>query len=182
MENKYTKNLIITRITIFNPQTAKAILKSHSGIQISRQNGLVEISHGLWEGKLESEIESEWPKLLETWKESPEKAQMPEGENIQGVWDRSIECWNNICNDLSPHETALVVAHDAVNKTILCHLLGLTPADIWMIKQGNGGVTIVDISNQKELLSQQSPYSRQRLEASRKNYLNFLNHLYFQFL
>ena len=45
---------------------------------------------------------------------------------------------------LGPEETALVVAHDAVNKTILCALLGLTPADIWTIKQGNGGVTVVD--------------------------------------
>ena len=35
-------------------------------------------------------------------------------------------------------------SHDAVNKTILCALLGLTPADIWMVKQGNGGVSVVD--------------------------------------
>ena len=45
-------------------------------------------------------------------------------------------------------ETALVVAHDAVNKTILCHLLGLTPADIWAVKQGNGGVTVVDMPSE----------------------------------
>jgi probable phosphoglycerate mutase len=31
-----------------------------------------------------------------------------------------------------------------VNKTILCALLGLTPADIWTVKQGNGGVTVID--------------------------------------
>jgi probable phosphoglycerate mutase len=37
-----------------------------------------------------------------------------------------------------------VVAHDAVNKTILCALLGLSPADIWAVKQGNGGVTVID--------------------------------------
>ena len=46
---------------------------------------------------------------------------------------------------LSPSETALVVAHDAVNKTILCHLLGLAPKDIWSVKQGNGGVTVIDM-------------------------------------
>jgi probable phosphoglycerate mutase len=45
---------------------------------------------------------------------------------------------------LEADETALVVAHDAVNKTILCALLGLTPADIWMVKQGNGGVSVID--------------------------------------
>ena len=43
----------------------------------------------------------------------------------------------------------MVVAHDAVNKTILCHLLGLTPSEIWMIKQGNGGITVIDLSEEE---------------------------------
>jgi probable phosphoglycerate mutase len=70
---------------------------------------------------------------------------MPEGETIQDVWARSVKSWGDIAASLKSEETALVVAHDAVNKTILCDLLGLTPADIWAIKQGNGGVTVVDI-------------------------------------
>jgi probable phosphoglycerate mutase len=49
-----------------------------------------------------------------------------------------------IARSLAAQETALVVAHDAVNKVILCALLGLTPADIWSVKQGNGGVTVID--------------------------------------
>jgi len=73
---------------------------------------------------------------------------MPGGETIQDVWDRSLEGWNRIAASLDPEETALVVAHDAVNKTILCALLcallGLSPADIWAVKQGNGGVTVID--------------------------------------
>ena len=129
-------------------QTAQAILKAHPDIQLEETQGLVEIGHGLWEGKLESEIEAEWSELLKAWKEAPHTVQMPEGENIQEVWERSVACWNSIANNLPPHETALVVAHDAVNKTILCYLLGMTPADIWSIKQGNGGVTVVDIATE----------------------------------
>jgi probable phosphoglycerate mutase len=69
---------------------------------------------------------------------------MPEGETLQQVWDRSLATWARIAASLGDDETALVVAHDAVNKTILCGLLGLQPADIWAIKQGNGGVTVID--------------------------------------
>ena len=29
---------------------------------------------------------------------------------------------------------------------LLCDLLGLSPADIWAVKQGNGGVTVIDLS------------------------------------
>ena len=125
-------------------QTAEAILRSHPGVPLTSTRGLVEIGHGLWEGRLESEIAEGWPQLLDDWKRTPQTVQMPEGETIQEVWDRSLECWQTIVSSLAADETALVVAHDAVNKTILCALLGLTPADIWAIKQGNGGITVID--------------------------------------
>ena len=128
-------------------QTAEAILASHPGVPLTSISGLVEIGHGLWEGQLESEIAAGWPQLLADWKSQPETVQMPEGETITAVWERSLACWQKIVRGLADDETALVVAHDAVNKTILCALLGLTPADIWAIKQGNGGVTVIDYPN-----------------------------------
>ncbi len=125
-------------------QTAEAILASHPGVPLTSTRGLVEIGHGLWEGRLEREIAEGWPELLSDWKRAPETVQMPEGETIHDVWGRSLATWQTIAASLAAEETALVVAHDAVNKTILCALLGLSPADIWAIKQGNGGVTVVD--------------------------------------
>ena len=125
-------------------QTAEAILRPHPGVPLTSSQGLVEIGHGLWEGQLESEIAAGWPELLDAWKVAPDTVQMPEGETLQQVWDRSLQTWQRIALSLASHETALVVAHDAVNKTILCALLGLRPADIWAIKQGNGGITVID--------------------------------------
>ena len=127
-------------------ETAQIILEAHPDVPLTQIDGLVEIGHGLWEGKLESEIRDGWSELLDTWKRAPETVQMPEGETIQDVWARSVRSWGMITGELKADETVLVVAHDAVNKTILCDLLGLTPADIWAIKQGNGGVTVVDIA------------------------------------
>ena len=131
-------------------ETAQIILKEHPGIDISLKDNLIEIGHGQWEGKLESEIKSDWPDLLNMWKSLPEKVQMPDGENIKEVSKRSITGWMEICKSLKNDETALVVAHDAVNKTILCHLLGLTPSEIWMVKQGNGGITVIDLSEKED--------------------------------
>ena len=132
-------------------ETAKIILEAHPALAIQAKSDLKEISHGLWEGKLESEIKSDWGELLLAWQTDPENVQMPEGENIKDVSIRAIKCWESIRNSLLPHETVLIVAHDAVNKTILCNLLGLSNSDIWKIKQGNGAISIVDITEDSSL-------------------------------
>jgi probable phosphoglycerate mutase len=128
-------------------ETAEIILQYHSNINLNCQKDLMEIGHGLWEGKLESEIRAEFPGLLEQWQFQPETVQMPEGENLQQVWDRAIACWEQIVKEYDNSAsslTGIVVAHDAINKVIICYLLGLKPADIWSIKQGNGAVTVID--------------------------------------
>jgi probable phosphoglycerate mutase len=129
-------------------ETAEIILQHHVNVKLDLQEALKEINHGLWEGKLEPEIRQEYPDLLHQWHIAPETVQMPEGENLQQVWDRAVAAWDAIVQsvELSDTElkTGLVVAHDAINKVILCHVLGLSPASIWSIKQGNGAVTVID--------------------------------------
>ena len=134
-------------------ETAKIILKKNK-IKIKKLESLVEISHGLWEGKLEEEIKKTWPEMLKKWHEEPESITMPEGESIKQVSERAISAWNLICNSQQENDTTLLVAHDAVNKTLICHILGLSFSDIWMIKQGNGGITVIDIfKNKNNVLS-----------------------------
>ncbi len=156
--SEFLKNISIQKAfssSLSRPrETAQIILKEHPGITISLKDNLKEIGHGKWEGKLESEIDSDWPDLLKKWKILPEEVQMPDGENIKEVSSRSIAGWIEICKNLNHNETALVVAHDAVNKTILCHLLGLTPSEIWMVKQGNGGITVIDLSEKEDQTDQ----------------------------
>ena len=72
---------------------------------------------------------------------------MPEGESIKDVSERSVEAFNKICLSQKDNDLSLLVAHDAVNKTLICNILGINYSDIWMIKQGNGGITIIDLFN-----------------------------------
>ena len=123
-------------------ETAEIILQQHSKIELKLDKGFWEISHGLWEGKFESEIEGSFPGLLKQWKESPETVQMPEGENLEQVWGRAIAAWSNLINSVSG--TGIVVAHDAINKAIICQLFDLSPEHFWNFKQGNGAVTVID--------------------------------------
>ena len=128
-------------------ETAQIILQNNKDLKIEKIDSLVEISHGLWEGKLESEIKENWPRLLKNWHNKPEEVIMPEGESIKDVSERSIEAFNDICLSQKDNDLTLLVAHDAVNKTLICNILGLNYSNIWMIKQGNGGITVIDLFN-----------------------------------
>ncbi|MEB3211621.1 MAG: histidine phosphatase family protein, partial [Leptolyngbyaceae bacterium] len=134
-------------------ETAEIILNHHLGVELELDSNLVEIGHGLWEGKFESEIEAEFPGQLKQWKEAPETVQMPEGENLKDVWERAGKAWKAMLDstvapidgeDLGHPQTILVVAHDAVNKSLLCQIMGLGPEHFWTFKQGNGSVSVID--------------------------------------
>ncbi len=125
-------------------ETAEFILKHHPQVTLQTTETLWEISHGLWEGKLESEIEVGYPGLLQQWQTQPETVQMPEGENLDDVWQRAVASWDAIVAAAQPGTTTLVVAHDAINKAILCYLAGLSPSAFWSFKQGNGAVSVID--------------------------------------
>ncbi len=126
-------------------QTAQIILENKDILEIKKVDDLMEINHGLWEGKLEIEIGKDWPQMLREWHQKPENVKMPEGESIQNVSERSIKAWQKICKSQKPNNNTLIVAHDAVNKTLICNILGLDYSNIWMIKQGNGGISIIDV-------------------------------------
>ena len=127
-------------------ETAELILGHHPGVNLELQDGLREIGHGLWEGKLEKEIEQEFPGDLERWRLVPGEVQMPQGENLQQVWERSVTTWQTIVQTAITNQlkTGLIVAHDATNKTLLCHVLGLSTENFWNFRQGNGAVSVID--------------------------------------
>lgn len=130
-------------------ETAEIILQAHPDVELHLNSLLCEISHGQWEGKLEAEIEAEYPGELTQWQKAPETVQMPEGENLQQVWQRAVQAWQEILAATPEPQadrpvTTLVVAHDAVNKALLCALIGQSPQAFWTFKQGNGSVTVID--------------------------------------
>jgi phosphoserine phosphatase len=135
-------------------ETAELILQHHEQVSLQFLDGLREISHGDWEGKLEPEVAVDYPGELEQWRLHPEQVQMPNGENLTDVWQRGIAAWEQIVAmakaDLNqPNgrpKIGLVVAHDAINKVILCHVVGLGAAQFWNFKQGNGAVSVIDYS------------------------------------
>jgi probable phosphoglycerate mutase len=141
----------ITSSMLRPKETADEILKFHPNVALETTEQLWEISHGEWEGMYEAAIETGYPGLLAQWQSQPETVQMPGGENLEDVWARAKVGWQSIVAaygeasaESASAPTVLVVAHDAINKAILCQLFGLGPEKFWQFKQGNGAVSVID--------------------------------------
>ena len=97
--------------------------------------GLMEIAHGTWEGLLASEIRERDGELLRAWRDSPHEVLMPEGESLQHVFDRAWPALARATEGLGADDTLLVVAHDAVNRVLLCRILGIPLSKLWGFRQ-----------------------------------------------
>lgn len=118
-------------------RTAELALGADRAPMLTFDPGLQEIAHGDWEGLLASEIAIGHPELLRAWRESPESVLMPGegGESLQQVLDRAWPAFERACAGLGPQDLLLVVAHDAVNRVLLCRILGLPLSRLWSFRQ-----------------------------------------------
>lgn len=115
--------------------TARLALGDARADMLQTDVDLQEIAHGEWEGLLASEIQQKDPARLLAWREEPENVLMPGGESLRQVLDRSWRGLARATEGLGQDDTLLVVAHDAVNRVLLCRILGLPIARLWTFRQ-----------------------------------------------
>ena len=106
--------------------------------------GLKEIAHGDWEGLLASEIRERDADRLHAWRHAPHEVLMPQGESLQHVLDRAWPALADACKGLGAADTLLVVAHDAVNRVLLCRIMGLPLARLWTFRQAPTTLNLIE--------------------------------------
>lgn len=116
-------------------RTAQLALGESRADMLLTDPELQEIAHGEWEGLLASEIQDKDPARLLAWREEPDTVLMPGGESLRQVLDRSWRGLARAADGLGDDDTLLIVAHDAVNRVLLCRILGLPIAKLWTFRQ-----------------------------------------------
>ena len=116
-------------------RTARLALGAARADMLITDPELQEIAHGEWEGLLASEIQDKDPARLLAWREEPDTVLMPGGESLRQVLDRSWRGLARAAEGLGEDDTLLIVAHDAVNRVLLCRILGLPIAKLWNFRQ-----------------------------------------------
>ena len=126
--------------------TAEFALGDARKAQLGTDAGLLEIAHGEWEGLLASEIRERDPERLRDWREAPETVQMPGagGESLQQVLDRAWPAFERAAAGLGDGDTLLIVAHDAVNRVLLCRILGIPLNRLWSFRQAPATLNLLE--------------------------------------
>src|SRR3546814_5486087 len=125
--------------------------------------GLMEIAHGTWEGLLAAEIRARDPDRLVAWRDAPHEVLMPEGESLQHVFDRAWPALARAVEGLGVDDTVLVVAHDAVNRVLLCRVLGIPLARLWTFRQAPTTLNLLEGADVDHLRSEEPTSELQSL-------------------
>ncbi|MCC7248472.1 MAG: histidine phosphatase family protein [Lysobacter sp.] len=129
--------------------TAEFALGDARKSMLGTDAGLMEIAHGTWEGLLASEIRERDGERLQAWREAPDTVLMPGpgGESLQHVFDRAWPAFARAAEGLGADDTLLVVAHDAVNRVLLCRILGIPFAKLWTFRQAPTTLNLLEGPN-----------------------------------
>lgn len=115
------------------------------GVALELDEGLLEISHGAWEGQLSTDVEAAHAEMLGTWRGRPDR-DVPAGPGAETLGDVEARAWpvlERIAGRMRGEETALVAAHDAVNRVLLCRILGLPLTRVWAFRQAPATLNVL---------------------------------------
>jgi len=129
-------------------ETAEAIVAKR-GLAIELDAGLVEISHGGWEGQLAADVERTHGEMFGLWRTAPSR-DSPAGPGAETLGEVEARAWpvlTRVCAHLGPDETALIAAHDAVNRVLLCRLIGLPVERLWTFRQSPATLNVLSGSS-----------------------------------
>jgi probable phosphoglycerate mutase len=134
-------------------RTAELALGQARTELLTLDEGLQEIGHGDWEGLLASEIREHDPARLQAWREDPVSVVMPGegGESLRMVLERAWPAFERACEGLAMYDNLLLVAHDAVNRVLLCRILGLPLSRLWSFRQAPTTVNLLEGASIDEL-------------------------------
>ncbi|KAF6152512.1 hypothetical protein GIB67_023206 [Kingdonia uniflora] len=106
------------------------------------ESGLREIDLYSFQGLLKNEGEKKFGAAFQQWKYDASNFNIDGHYPVKELWSRARNCWTKIL----AHEgkSILVVAHNAVNQSLVASAMGLGPEYFRLLLQSNCGVSVLD--------------------------------------
>ena len=117
------------------------ILAKKFNLPVQLEKNLREANWGVWEGQKLSEIEKSDPLNYERFFHNPEELKIKNAETFLHLQERAISTVKKIIA-AHPDENIILVAHGAINRTILCSILEIPLKKMWALSQFNTALNI----------------------------------------
>ena len=129
-------------------QDTAAAIATALGLGVQTVDGLADLDYGAWQGLTRAEAAARWPGLVDRWFVAPHRVRIPDGEALLDLAARASGALVT-CLDQAPAEaTIAVVAHDSVNRVLLCEALGLPLAQYWRLRQDPCCVNVIEAASE----------------------------------
>ncbi len=130
----YSSDLIRAKVTA-------EIVAERFNLSVQTEKNLREANWGDWEGKKLAEIEKFDTINYERFFRNPEEVQIANAETFAQLKARAFSALKKIIA-AHPDENIVIVAHGAINRTILCSILEIPLKNLWSLSQFNTAVNI----------------------------------------
>lgn len=128
--------------------TAEEIARPH-GLTVRSTSALRESNLGLWEGLTEPEIFARGDgELWNEYRRDSVRNRPPEGERLESVWDRLIECLTEI-RETHSEGNVVIVGHGGSLRVILCDAIGASITSLRRIWLDNASLSLVEYKDSK---------------------------------
>jgi probable phosphoglycerate mutase len=104
---------------------------------------LIEIGHGVWEGRLRETIERDDADRFALWRSRPDEVVFPGGESLLQVRDR----WRSFADELEGYHEVVVVTHDVLVRLAILDATGRGAEQLWEPRVLNGGYARFDVQD-----------------------------------
>jgi broad specificity phosphatase PhoE len=123
-------------------QTAQ-IIAARVGLEVRPVTDFNDLNFGQWQGLSYAEVRQRWPELSQAWSQVPHTVTFPNGESLAQVRERAMSALHQVIEQ-HPDGDVVVVGHVALNRVLLCAMLGLDDSHHWRIGQDTCAVNMIE--------------------------------------
>jgi len=135
-------------------ETARSIKVFHPSTPLFEEEGLIEMDLGKLDGKKAGKWILKHQEFYKVWRTAPSRLKMPGGESLEEVQIRALDTLERITKPYPPGSTLLLCSHNFVNRTIICHALGL-PLDRFLDFQQDAAALNVLYKREGKLVTEE---------------------------
>ena len=128
-------------------ETADTIRAFHPQALLFEEDGFIEMDLGEFDGVEAKTWATENPDFMKNWWNNPGTLRMPNGENLEEVQQRAVRTLNRVVTLHPPKSTLLIVSHNFVILSLLCHAKGLGLDSFRELRQANGALSIIHLTD-----------------------------------